>query len=460
MYVALLLFLVVVILSQTNGQLRIPNVPKNPKIKVCLNMIVKDEEKTIKRALISAAPYYDEYYITDTGSKDNTIKVIEDTAQLVQRTGKISHYKWSDDFAAARNYALSQVPQSCKYIFVLDADGEIKPSVNEGDERLGYKTKLTADAYNIRVDVRSDVFPRMLLVRNNGCWQWGGVRHEVLNCNKAVSSTEHLTDFVIYYHQDSPRGTDPLKFVKDAKALLKEHRRRPDCTRTVFYLAESYKNSNQVSRAIKFYELRDAMGGWVEEQTEALLALGALYESSAAPEHKIVWAYSKAAMINPERVESMYRLAFYYRHKGRHAEAYLLSLIGLAHLSSPQPLIANGPQRDTRLFIKKFIYEYGMEMETTVNMHKMGFFGEAVVLAKAVAEKPELRGEFGDAATAKENYRIMNIGWQSHTEVLQLQFRERLHKLLCLLPFIEPALNFSVSAPQLGNFSVSMNVIS
>lgn len=49
-------------------------------MKICLNMIVKDEEKVILRLLNSVYKFIDCYQIVDTGSTDNTKKIIKVTS--------------------------------------------------------------------------------------------------------------------------------------------------------------------------------------------------------------------------------------------------------------------------------------------------------------------------------------------------------------------------------------------
>ena len=46
-------------------------------MKLCLNMIVKDESRTIVRLLDSVINLIDSYCICDTGSSDNTVEIIK-----------------------------------------------------------------------------------------------------------------------------------------------------------------------------------------------------------------------------------------------------------------------------------------------------------------------------------------------------------------------------------------------
>jgi len=79
-----------------------------------LAMIVKDEEKNLERCLRSVYGLVDEMVVVDTGSKDRTVEI----AKVF--TSKIFSAQWKDDFALARNEALTHV--TADWVLVLDAD--------------------------------------------------------------------------------------------------------------------------------------------------------------------------------------------------------------------------------------------------------------------------------------------------------------------------------------------------
>lgn len=81
---------------------------------LALVMIVKNESRSLEKCLAKAKKLVDEIYITDTGSTDDTVKIAEKFG------AHVSYFEWSNDFAAARNYALAQSP--CDWNLVLDAD--------------------------------------------------------------------------------------------------------------------------------------------------------------------------------------------------------------------------------------------------------------------------------------------------------------------------------------------------
>jgi glycosyltransferase involved in cell wall biosynthesis len=82
-------------------------------------MIVKNEEKNIKKALGWAKPVAYEQIVVDTGSTDKTVELAE------KMGAKVYHFKWIDDFATAKNYAIDQATGS--WIAFLDADEYFTP---------------------------------------------------------------------------------------------------------------------------------------------------------------------------------------------------------------------------------------------------------------------------------------------------------------------------------------------
>ena len=94
-------------------------------LSVCI--ITKNEEKKLRRLLMSLLDYPFEIVVVDTGSKDHTLEMLsrleEETkniGKLKQARIKICYFSWCDDFAAAKNYAIRQAENDM--VFVLDSD--------------------------------------------------------------------------------------------------------------------------------------------------------------------------------------------------------------------------------------------------------------------------------------------------------------------------------------------------
>jgi len=90
---------------------------------ISLAMIVKDEEAVLAHCLKSVETLVDEIIIVDTGSKDKTVEIAQSFG------ARIHHFKWCDDFAAARNESLKHCTNP--WVLILDADEAIDPLDHE-----------------------------------------------------------------------------------------------------------------------------------------------------------------------------------------------------------------------------------------------------------------------------------------------------------------------------------------
>ncbi|MDZ8066726.1 MAG: tetratricopeptide repeat protein [Nostoc sp. DedQUE08] len=86
-----------------------------------LCMIVKNEAATLPKCLSSVRKVVDEMIVLDTGSIDRTPNIAQ------QLGAKVHHFKWCNDFSAARNAALKYVTGD--WILVLDADETLTPTI-------------------------------------------------------------------------------------------------------------------------------------------------------------------------------------------------------------------------------------------------------------------------------------------------------------------------------------------
>ena len=77
-------------------------------------ILTKNEEKNIERCLQSFQKYDFELVVVDTGSTDQTKNIAG------RYTSHIYDFEWCDDFAAAKNYAVSKASE--EYVMVIDSD--------------------------------------------------------------------------------------------------------------------------------------------------------------------------------------------------------------------------------------------------------------------------------------------------------------------------------------------------
>lgn len=91
-------------------------------LSVCI--IAQNEEKNIERCLACLKPYGFEVIVVDTGSTDRTKEI------ALQYTDKIYNFEWCNNFAIARNFAISKA--SNPYVMIIDSDEFLeKPEAGE-----------------------------------------------------------------------------------------------------------------------------------------------------------------------------------------------------------------------------------------------------------------------------------------------------------------------------------------
>ncbi|MCI8886973.1 MAG: glycosyltransferase family 2 protein [Hungatella sp.] len=97
-------------------------------MKINLVMIVKNEERSLRRCLKAAKPLVDQIIIADTGSSDRTKFIAKEMGATVV------DFLWVNDFSAARNYALDH--SDGDWNLILDADEYLRSCSRKGLEKL------------------------------------------------------------------------------------------------------------------------------------------------------------------------------------------------------------------------------------------------------------------------------------------------------------------------------------
>ena len=148
-------------------------------ITISLCMIVKNEEETLGRCLDSVQGIADEIIVVDTGSTDRTQEVAR------QYTDAVYPYQWTDDFAAARNYAFSKATGD--YLLWLDADDLLLQPDREKflslKETLSPQVDLVMMRYHVAFDSAGNPtfsYYRERLLKNHAGFLWEGKVHEVI----------------------------------------------------------------------------------------------------------------------------------------------------------------------------------------------------------------------------------------------------------------------------------------
>ena len=289
-------------------------------ISLCLVMIVKDEEDTIRRCLTQVAPYISYYVIVDTGSSDNTIQEINSTMEELGIDGEVHERPWVN-FEVNRTESLQLAKGKCDYRWIIDADDTFRVA-NPGVNPFSNLPKEKVDCLQILYKLNNLQYHRAQIVRSDQDWVYKGVLHEYLE----LPGKEPLIQYQIprdkcYVDADiSPlkrANTLEEKYANDANILEKALEDEPTNTRYMFYLAQSYRDSNQKVKAIDAYEKRIEAGGWEEEVYYSMYMIGKIKEQLGRHPDEVIQAYSREWEYRPERLEAVFHAMRKLRERGR-----------------------------------------------------------------------------------------------------------------------------------------------
>lgn len=356
-----------------------------PHKKICLNMIVKNEEAVITRCLTSVLPLIDYWVIVDTGSTDGTQTIIKDFMKMKGVPGELHERPWVD-FAHNRNEALQLAQDKGDYLFFIDAD-----------EYLTYAPDfshpyLDKDYYYVTTKSIGMNYGRLLCMRTGLDVKWEGVLHESL-MPSPTATWGTLTKIYNITTPEGARSKDPEKLQKDVLILEAAVQKEPNNSRYVFYLAQTYFSMCNFKLALETYEKRLLMEGFDQEIFWSKLRIAQLQELLDMTQETVVASYKSAYEYRSLRMEPLYFLALYYRRIGEYAKSYDVAKIGL---SLP-------PSKDI-LFVEQWIFDYGLLLEFSACAYWIGRYEESQKASIALLKKIDLPLDIRDCVEKNLGY--------------------------------------------------------
>ena len=209
-------------------------------------MIVKNEEESLARCLKQAAGLADKIYITDTGSTDRTREIAAAYGAVV------TDYVWNQDFAAARNFALSQ--SDCDWNLVLDADEYLaEGSRKDLEDFLKCPDKIGA------IELKNYYMEEMQGGKQEMAYTYlyvsrllpGGVRftgriHEQVDSELPLVSVPLLFEHDGYLKQGKAERNLPI--------LFEEIEKEPTDSYFLYQAAETLRGLKRYPEACRYYE--------------------------------------------------------------------------------------------------------------------------------------------------------------------------------------------------------------
>ncbi|WP_196592587.1 glycosyltransferase family 2 protein [Pectinatus sottacetonis] len=224
------------------------------KISACV--IVKNEAVNIQTWLCCMKKIADELIVVDTGSAD-------DTKQMSSRAGaKVYDFIWQDDFAAAKNYAISKAKGD--WVLFFDADEYFSETVAKqlqqqlliflhNDDIEAFLCKLV----NIDKDKNNKFlssFYQLRIFKNKPGIAYEGAIHEELK-NKGRSLRLAALPAEIYaYHTGYSASVNATKLERNLIILQQQINRHGEDKKLYPYLATCYFGLKQYEKTIYYLQ--------------------------------------------------------------------------------------------------------------------------------------------------------------------------------------------------------------
>lgn len=245
----------------------------NEILSVCI--ITKNESANLRRCLESLKPYPFEVVVVDTGSTDDTKEM------AAQYTSCIYDFVWCDDFAAAKNYAVSKashdmvmVLDSDEYVSELDAEKLRELIAVRGSQgqvgRIRRHNLLTRDGeQTVNMEWINRIFSKKL-------FRYEGRIHEQVTAVDGSDYETYQAPVTILHsgYEGSPEERR-RKAERNIRLLLQEFEENPADTYCMYQLGKSYYMAGNYPEAVRYFEL--ALGYDLDPKLEYVIDMVETY---------------------------------------------------------------------------------------------------------------------------------------------------------------------------------------
>jgi tetratricopeptide (TPR) repeat protein len=314
-------------------------------------MIVKNESKIITRMFDSVVSIIDCYCICDTGSTDETVKIITEYFLSKNIPGKVVTEPFRN-FCHNRNFSLNACMGMSDYVLLLDADMVLKVRENFNKNKL-----RECDSWFILQGNEGFYYQNLRVVKNNGLYNYVGVTHEYIDTPPTDRKSTFKKD-ELFILDVGDGGAKSDKFERDVRLLKQGIIDEPNNVRYYFYLANSYHDSGHYDDAIENYKKRIEMGGWIEELFYSYYRIGCCY-SKMGKMSDAVFNWLLSFDLYPDRLEGIYEVIKHFRWLGKQRLSYV-------YYEAAKKILDKKNNRDSYLFLHNEVYTHKVYFELTI----------------------------------------------------------------------------------------------
>ncbi len=293
------------------------------RARVSLTMIVKDEQENLPSCLASVAEVFDEIVVVDTGSADRTREIAGDFG------ARVFEFAWIDDFAAARNEALSHATGD--YAFWLDADDVVEPAEREKlralldgldpGEPAGYVVRCACDPSTDGSGGETVVdHVRLFPLRDDVRWSYR-VHEQIMPALRRAGIAVRWTELVVRHTGYVDLALRGRKLDRDARILRDELKDRPDDPFVLFNLGAIAVERRDWDGALKSLRRSLSRSAPSDSITRKLFALIARCHQMLGDTGTALRVCAEGLSLDPDDAELWHRKAVVHRGRGEPAEA-------------------------------------------------------------------------------------------------------------------------------------------
>jgi len=219
-------------------------------------LIVKNEARLLPHCLESISTFVDEIIVVDTGSEDNTVEIAR------RYSAKVHHFKWVDDFSAARNASLDHATGD--WIFYIDADETVDQANAARIRKIITSESITQGKNIMAVTVRQRI-PQQVdnianayyseycrIFRSHPAIRFEGAIHEqILPSIERLGGKVLRSDIVVYHWAyAADKNKKRQRAERNLRFLLSELKRIPNDPFVHFNLGMTYRELGQLDKAM------------------------------------------------------------------------------------------------------------------------------------------------------------------------------------------------------------------
>lgn len=248
-------------------------------MKIVVYAISKNEAKFAAR-FCKAAAEADMIFVADTGSTDETVRILEDHGAIVQHI-KIKPWRFDD----ARNAALSMLPDEFDVCVSLDLDEELQPGWRAEIERVWKLQDTTRLRYGF--DWGAGIVFKYEKIHARFGYRWHHPCHEYPTPDR-IDEVWADTDMLLVVHKP-----DPTKSRGQYLDLLKKSiEEDPLCPRNGFYYARELgfhgMHAEAIEQAKRYLALPRAT--WTNERAYACRVISKAYQELGDWDSAMTWS--------------------------------------------------------------------------------------------------------------------------------------------------------------------------